>query len=55
VFRENLEIIDNSIRICQAAIQEHPGDKAANALLMACYRKKIDLLNEIRDLAMRAG
>jgi hypothetical protein len=55
VFKENLAIIDNSIRVCQAAIQKHPGDKTANALLMACYRKKIELLNEIRDLAMRAG
>ena len=55
VFKENLAIIDNSIRICQAALREHPGDKAANALLMACYRKKIELLNEIRGLASRAG
>lgn len=55
VLKENLAIIDDSIRICQAAIQEHPGDKAANALLMACYKKKIELLNEIRDLAMQAG
>lgn len=55
VLEENLKIIDNSIRICQAAIQEHPGDKTASALLMACYKKKIELLNEIRDITMRAG
>ncbi len=55
VFTENLAIIDNSIRICQAAISAHPEDKAANALLMACYKKKMELLNDIRDLAMRAG
>ena len=55
VFKENLAIIDNSIRICQAAIEAHPADKAANALLMACYKKKIELLNDIRDLSMRAG
>jgi hypothetical protein len=55
VLKDNLVIIDNSIRICQTAIKEHPGDKAANALLMACYRKKIELLNEIRDLAIKAG
>ena len=55
VFKENLAIIDNSIRICRAAIEAHPADKAANALLMACYKKKIELLNDIRDLSMRAG
>ena len=55
VFKENLEIIDNSIRICQAAIREHPGDKGANAILMTCYKKKIELLNEMRELAMQAG
>ena len=55
VFKENLAIIDNAIRICQAAIESHPEDKAANALLMACYKKKIELLNDIRDLSMRAG
>ena len=55
VFKENLAIIDNSIRICQAAIKEHPDNKAANAILMTCYKKKIELLNEIRDLAMQAG
>lgn len=55
VFKENLAIIDNSIRLCQAAIEAHPEDKPANALLMACYKKKMELLNEIRDLAMGAG
>jgi len=55
VFKENLAIIDNSIRVCQAAIREYPDDKAANVLLMACYKKKIELLNEMRELAMQAG
>ena len=55
VFKENLAIIDNSIRICQAAIRKYPDDKAANSLLMACYKKKIELLNEMRDLTMRSG
>ena len=55
VFNENLEIIDQSIQVCQAAIREHPDNEAANGLLMACYKKKIELLNEIRNLATQAG
>jgi hypothetical protein len=55
VFNENLKIIDQSIQVCQAAIREHPDNEAANALLMACYKKKIELLNEIRNLAIQAG
>jgi len=55
VFNENLEIIDQSIQVCQAAIREHPDNEPANALLMACYKKKIELLNEIRNLATQAG
>jgi len=55
VFNENLDIIDQSIQVCQAAIREHPDNEAANALLMTCYKKKIELLNEIRSLAIQAG
>ncbi len=55
VFKDNLAIIDNAIRLCRAAIEAHPEDNTANALLMACYRKKMELLNDIRDLAMKAG
>lgn len=55
VFNENLEIIDQSIKVCRAAIREHPENEAVNALLMACYKKKVELLNEIRNLAMQAG
>jgi len=55
VFNENLKIIDQSIQVCQAAIREHPDNEAATALLMTCYKKKIELLNEIRNLAMQAG
>lgn len=55
VFKENLAVIDNAIRLCRAAIEAHPEDRAANGLLMACYKKKMELLNDIRDLAMKAG
>ena len=52
VFRQNLEIIDNSIRICRATVRQHPGSLDANIYLLACYRKKIGLLNEIRTITM---
>lgn len=55
VFDENLKIIDQSIHVCQTAIREQSDSEAANALLMACYKKKIELLNEIRNLAAQAG
>jgi hypothetical protein len=55
VFNENLEIIDQSIQVCRAAIREFPDNQATSALLMTCYKKKIELLNEIRTLAMQAG
>jgi len=55
VFDENLKIIDQSIQVCQTAIREQSDNEAANALLMACYKKKIELLNEIRNLAAQAG
>lgn len=55
VFNDNLKIIDQSIQVCRAAIREHPDNEAANALLMTCYKKKIELLNEIRNLTVQAG
>ncbi|MFC1493643.1 zf-HC2 domain-containing protein [Thermodesulfobacteriota bacterium] len=55
VFKKNLEIIDDSIRICKAAVDRHPENPEANKLLLICYRKKMELLNEINDLAMQIG
>jgi len=52
VFRQNLEIIDNSIRICRTTVRTHPDSLDANIYLLACYRKKIGLLNEIRNVTM---
>lgn len=52
VLRRNLEIIDSSILICRNAVREHPGSMDANMYLLAAYRKKMDLLNEIRVTAM---
>ena len=55
VFKKNLEIIDDSIRICRAAVEQHPENPEANRLLLICYTKKIELLNEIKDIAVQTG
>lgn len=55
VFKENLEIIDNSIRVCKTAVEKHPDSTEARKFLLICYRKKVELLNEIKDLTMHAG
>lgn len=53
VFRKNLEIIDDSIRTCKTAVERSPENTEARKFLLICYRKKIELLNEIRDLTMQ--
>jgi hypothetical protein len=55
VFKTNLEIIDDSILACQAAIGEHPKNQVANAHLLICYRKKMELLNDMKNIAMQSG
>ncbi len=54
VLKKNLAIIDDSIQICRAAVQEHPENPEANRFLIICYRKKIELLNEIKDLTAQS-
>ncbi len=54
VFRKNLAIIDESILICKKSIAEYPETSEANKLLLICYRKKIELLNEIKDITMQS-
>jgi hypothetical protein len=55
VIKGNLEIIDESIRICQAAIDQHPENPLASEQLIVCYRKKFELLYEIRRVLAQAG
>jgi predicted anti-sigma-YlaC factor YlaD len=55
VFKTNLEIIDNSIRACQAVMGEHRENRVANAHLLICYRKKMELLNEIKNITMQSS
>ena len=54
VFKRNLELIDDSIRVCKEAIEQSPENPEANRLLMICYRKKIELLDEIKELTAQA-
>ena len=55
VFKKNLEIIDDSIRVCKEAINQSPENPEANRLLLICYKRKIELLNEIKGLTMPIG
>lgn len=54
VFKRNLAIIDESIRSCKESIRKTPELLEANRLLLICYRKKVELLNEIKDIAMQS-
>jgi hypothetical protein len=55
VFKQNLDIINNSIYACQAAMGEYPENRVANAHLLICYRKKMELLNEMKNITMQSG
>ena len=55
VFKKNLEIINDSIRTCKTAVERSPENTEARKFLLICYRKKVELLNEIRDLTMQRG
>ena len=55
VFKQNLEIIDNSIRACQSAMSGHRENRVANLHLLICYRKKLELLNEMKNITMQSG
>lgn len=55
MFKENLEIIDNSILACLNAVRRYPENLDAELYLIASYRKKIDLLNEIKRITMQLG
>ena len=54
VFNKNLAIIDESIRICKESIDNSAKAQETDKLLLICYRKKIELLNEIKEIAMQS-
>ena len=55
VFKTNLGIIDDSIRACQAAMGKDRENRVANLHLLMCYRKKMELLNEIKNVMLQSG
>jgi len=55
VFKTNLGIIDDSIRACRVAMGQHRKNRMANLHLLMCYRKKMELLNEIKNVMMQSG
>ncbi len=55
VLEKNIALIDDSIRVCREAIKERPGDLEVRKYLLVCYRRKVDLLNEIRTISPLSG
>lgn len=55
VFDENLEIIDEAIQSFRTTMNEYPEDQEVNEYLLICYKKKLELLGEMKDLMMRSG
>jgi len=47
VFRTNLELIDQSINACRQAVLSDPSDVESRKYLLAAYKEKTNLLNEI--------
>lgn len=47
VFRANLELIDQSIDACRQAVLSEPNDIESRKYLLAAYKEKANLLNEI--------
>lgn len=55
VLKENTEIIDNSILACRNAVNRYPDNLDATLYLIASYRKKVELLTEIKRITMQLG
>mgnify|MGYP001086582502 CR=1 FL=1 len=47
VFQENLKIVNSSMIACKQAVLENPGDIESRDYLLALYREKLDLLEEM--------
>ena len=52
VFENNLAIIDDSIRICKDSIGKSPENRETGKLLLICYREKVELLSEMKEITM---
>jgi hypothetical protein len=50
VFRKSFEVVDSSIVTCRQAVTLEPEDINARNYLLAAYRQKLDLLNEMMEM-----
>ena len=53
-FRINLELIDATLADCKRAIQSDPGDVESQYYLLAVYKKKAELLDNMIDVSSTA-
>lgn len=53
-FRINLELIDASLADCERAIKSDPGDWESQYYLLAVYKKKAELLDNMIDVSSTA-
>jgi hypothetical protein len=54
VVERNMRVIDEAVRDIRTALSESPGDEALGQLLLATYRREIDLLQQVTRLPGRA-
>jgi len=50
VFKKNLELIDSSIVACRQIVLHEPGNINARKYLLAAYREKVDVLEEMMEI-----
>lgn len=48
-YRQNLELVDNLIGVCQKSVDENPDDEMARDYLLTAYQQKADLLNALSE------
>ncbi len=54
MFARNLEVVDVTIRACRAAVRNEPDNVLARDYLLAAYKEKVVLLDDLLDMD-RAG
>ena len=54
MFARNMEAVDASIRACRLAVRNEPGDVKTRDFLLAAYRKKLVLLDDLLDINRNA-
>lgn len=48
-FRKNLQIVDNTIALCEKSVREQPDNELARDYLYDAYQQKADLLSEMSE------